>query len=144
MDLPKYSSISLRANILIEVSKEHIITGKLETIENAVTPIIQQLNSTGLPLDICVVEKIRNQYLEDQKACAEKIFNLIGYEFDLGKRNQIEIALNKEGFRIGKRTNVIVLDNLERKGSKLAPLIKQYRQLQRISSNGQSLINYYD
>ena len=70
---------------MIEISKEHKITGKLEAIENAVTPIIKQLNNNGLPIDIGVVEKIRNQYLEEQKACAEKIFSLIGYEFDLGK-----------------------------------------------------------
>lgn len=129
---------------MIEISKEHTITGKIESIENTITPIIQQLNSNGLPLDISLVEKIRNQYLLNQNACAEKIYRLAGFKFDLGKRDQIKIALQKEGFRIGKRTNVIVLDNLERKGSKLAPLIKQYRQLQRISSNGQSLINYYD
>ena len=129
---------------MIEVSKEHIITGKLEAIENAVKPIIQQLNSIGLPLDIGDVEKIRNRYLEDQKACADKIYSLIGYGFDLGKRDQVEIALHKEGFRIGKRTNKIVLDKLIRKGSNLVVLIKRYRQLQRIASNGQSLINYSD
>ena len=129
---------------MIEISKEHKIAGKLEAIENAVTPIIQQLNKNGLPIDISVVEKIRNQHLEDQKACAEKIFSLVGFEFDLGKRDQIEIALQKEGFQIGKRTNVIVLESLVRKGSNLAALIKRYRQLQRIVSNGQSLINYYN
>ena len=129
---------------MIEICKEHLISGKLETIENAVTPIIQQLNINGLPIDIGVVEKIRKKYLKDQKACAEKIFSLIGYEFDLGKKNQIEAAFRQEGFKIGKRTNALVLDSLMRKGSKLAPLIKQYRQLQRIASNGQSLINYYD
>ena len=129
---------------MIEISKEHIITGKIESIENAVRPIIRQLNSSGLPLDIGVVETIRNRYLEDQKACADKIFSLVGYKFNLGKKIEIERAFEKEGFRIGKRTNAIVLDSLIRKGSKLAPLIKQYRQLQRISSNGQSLINYYD
>ena len=129
---------------MIEICKEHLISGKLETIENAVTPIIQQLNINGLPIDIGVVEKIRNRYLEDQKVCAEKIFSLAGSKFDLGKKNQIQAAFRQEGFKIGKRTNAIVLDSLMRKGSKLAPLIKQYRQLQRIASNGQSLINYYD
>ena len=89
---------------MIEISKEHTITGNLEAIENAITPIIQQLNHTGLPLDIGIVEKIRNQYLGDQKACAEKIFSLSGFKFDLGKRDQIEIALQKEGYRIGKKT----------------------------------------
>ena len=83
---------------MIEISKEHIIIGKLEAIEKAVTPIIQQLNLNGLPLDIGVVEKIRNQYLGDQKACAEKIFSLAGFKFDLGKRSQIEIALKNEDF----------------------------------------------
>lgn len=136
--------INPRAKTLIEISKEHIIIGKLETIEKAFTPIIQQLNLNGLPLDIGVVEKIRNQYLGDQKACAEKIFSLAGFKFNLGKRDQIEIALKNEGFWIGKRTNKIVLDSLIRKGSNLASLIKRYRQLQRIASNGQSLINYYD
>jgi DNA polymerase-1 len=129
---------------LIEISKEHIISGKLEAIENAVSPVIKQLNTNGLPIDISVVEKIRNQYLKDQKACAEKIFNLIGYEFDLGKKNQIEAAFRHEGFKIGKRTNALVLESLIRKGSNLAALLKKYRQLQRIASNGQSLINYYD
>ena len=129
---------------MIEICKEHLISGKLETIENAVTPIIQQLNTNGVPIDISVVEKIRNQYLEDQKACAEKIFSLAGFKFNLGKRDQIEIALQKEGFQIGKRTNAIVLESLARKGSNLAALIKRYRQLQRIASNGQSLINFND
>ena len=69
---------------MIEISKEHKIAGKLEAIEKAVTPIIQQLNKNGLPLDIGVVEKIRNQYLEEQKACAEKLFSLAGFKFDLG------------------------------------------------------------
>ena len=127
---------------MIEICKEHLISGKLETIENAVTPIIQQLNTNGVPIDISVVEKIRNQYLEDQKACAEKIFSLAGFKFNLGKRDQIEIALQKEGFQIGKRTNAIVLESLARKGSNLAALIKRYRQVQRIASNGQSLINF--
>jgi DNA polymerase-1 len=134
----------LRAKILIKVSAEHFITGDLETIENAVTPIIKQLNSTGLPIDIKVVEKIRNQYLDLQKECAEKIYSVAGYKFDLGKRDQIETAFNKEGFKIGKSANALVMDRLSREGSNLAALIKEYRQLQRISSNGQSLINYYD
>ena len=67
---------------MIEICKEHLISGKFETIENAVTPIIQQLNRNGLPIDIGVVEKIRNRYLEDQKVCAEKIFSLAGSKFD--------------------------------------------------------------
>jgi DNA polymerase I-like protein with 3'-5' exonuclease and polymerase domains len=129
---------------LIEISKEHKIAGKLEDIENAVASIIQQLNKNGLPIDISVVEKIRNQYLKDQKTCAEEIFSLAGFTFDIGKRDQIETALQKEGFGIGKRTNKIVLDGLIRKGSNLAALIKRYRQLQRIASNGKSLINYHN
>ena len=64
---------------MIEISEEHKIAGKLQAIENAVKPIIQQLNTNGLPIDIGVVEKIRNQYLEDQKACAENIFSLAGF-----------------------------------------------------------------
>ena len=129
---------------MIEISKEHIICGKLESIEDAVTPIIKQLNSSGLPLDIGTVDKIRNKYINLQKVCAEKIFSLTGYKFNLGKKHQIETALESEGFKIGKRTNAIVLDRLSREGSNLAALIKKYRQLQRVSSNGQSLINYYD
>ena len=129
---------------MIEISKDHFITGKLETIEKAVTPIIKQLNSTGLPLDIGLVEKIRNNYLELQKECSEKIFSLSGYEFDLGKKDQIEDVLKQEGFKIGKSANALVMDRLTREGSNIAALIKKYRQLQRVSSNGQSLINYYD
>jgi DNA polymerase-1 len=129
---------------LIKISQEHKIAGKLEAIEYAVAPIIQQLNINGLPIDIGVVEKIRNQYLENQKACAEKIFSLAGSKFDLGKKNQIETAFRQEGFKIGKRTNALVLESLIRKGSNFAALLKQYRQLQRVSSNGQSLINYSD
>ena len=130
--------------ILIEISKYHIITGKLEEIERSVEPIIGQLNQTGLPLDIDVVKNIRNHYLAKQREYAQKIFQVAGFEFDIGKRDQIEIALKNEGFWIGKRTNKIVLDSLIRKGSALAALIKRYRQLQRIASNGQSLIKYYD
>jgi DNA polymerase-1 len=37
-----------------------------------------------------------------------------------------------------------VLNGLIRKGSNLAALIKRYRQLQRIASNGKSLINYHN
>ncbi len=142
--MPKCNPKNLRAKILIEISKEHIISGKLESIENAVTPIIKQLNSTGLPIDIGVVEKIRNQYLELQNECAEKIFSLAGYKFNLGKRHHIKTALEKEGFKIGKSANALVMDRLSREGSRLAALIKEYRQLQRVSSNGQSLINFYD
>jgi DNA polymerase-1 len=134
----------LRAKILIKISDEHFITGRLETIENTVTPIIKQLNSTGLPIDIRVVERIRNQYLDLQKECAEIIYSLVGYKFELGKRDQIETAFKKEGFKIGKSANALVMDRLSREGSNLAALIKKYRQLQRVSSNGQSLINYYD
>jgi DNA polymerase-1 len=129
---------------LIKVSDDHFITGKLETIENTVTPIIKQLNSIGLPIDIGVVEKIRNQYLDLQKECAEKIYSLAGYKFELGKRDQIETAFKKEGFKIGKSANALVMDRLSREGSNLAALIKEYRKLQRVSSNGQSLMNYYD
>ena len=131
------------SKILIEISKEHIITGNLVSIENAVRPIIKQLNTIGLPLDIDVVEKIRNQYLELQNEWADKIYSLTGNKFDLGKKIEIERAFEKEGFWIGKRTNAIVLDSLIRKGSDLAALLKKYRQLQRIASNGQSLIIYY-
>jgi DNA polymerase-1 len=67
-----------------------------------------------------------------------------GYKFELGKRDQIETAFKKEGFKIGKSANALVMDRLSREGSNLAALIKEYRQLQRISSNGQSLFNYYD
>jgi DNA polymerase-1 len=134
----------LRAKILIKVSNDHFITGNLEKIEYAVMPIIKQLNSTGLPIDIRIVEKVRNHYLELQKECAEKIYSLVGYKFDLGKRDQIETAFNKEGFKIGKSANALVMDRLSREGSNLAALIKEYRQLQRIASNGQSLFNYYD
>lgn len=98
----KYNLESPRARILIEISKEHIISGKLEAIENAVAPIIQQLNLNGLPIDIGVVEKVRNQYLEDQKAFAEKIFNLIGYEFDLGKKIRLKLHLNGKGLLLVK------------------------------------------
>jgi len=112
---------------LIKISDDHFITGKLETIENDVTPIIKQLNSTGLPLDIRTVEKIRNQYLSYQKECAEKIFELAGYKFDLGKKNQIESVLKKEGFKIGKSANKLVMDRLTREGSSLSALIKKYR-----------------
>jgi len=140
----KCNSKDLRAKILIEISKDHFITGKLESIENDVTPIIRQLNSSGLPLDIGVVEKIRNHYFQLQKECAEKIYTLAGYKFNLGKKDQIEIAFKQEGFKIGKSANKLVLDRLSREGSNLAALIKKYRQLQRISSNGQSLINFYD
>ena len=129
---------------MVQISKQHFIKGKIESIARAVTPIINQLNSNGLPLDLGVVETIRDQYQSDQRACAEKIYSLVGIRFDLGKRDQIEIALLKEGYRIGKRTNKIVLDSLIRKGSNLAAMIKRYRKLQRIASNGQSLINYYD
>ena len=129
---------------MIKVSNDHFISGKLETIEDAVMPIIKKLNSTGLPIDIGVVEEVRNQYLDLQKECAEKIYSLVGYKFELGKRDQIETAFNKEGFKIGKCANALVLDSLVREGSNLAALIKEYRQLQRVSSNGQSLINYYD
>jgi DNA polymerase-1 len=129
---------------LIKVSNDHFITGKLEKVEDDVTPIIIKLNSTGLPIDIGIVERIRNQYLDLQKECAEKIFSVAGYKFELGKRDQIETAFNKEGFKIGKSANALVMDRLSREGSNLAALIKEYRQLQRISSNGQSLINYYD
>ncbi|MGA9536544.1 MAG: DNA polymerase [Desulfobacterales bacterium] len=130
--------------ILIEISKYHIITGKLEKIEKAVEPIIAQLNQTGLPLDFDVVENIRNQYLAEQRESAEQIFQVAGFEFDIGKRDQVETALKNEGFWTGKRTNKIVLDKLTRKGSNLAALIKRYRQLQRIASNGQSLFKYCD
>jgi DNA polymerase-1 len=129
---------------LIEISKEHKIAGKLEAIENAITPIIRQLNNTGLPINIGVVEKVRNQYLKKQKVCAEKIFSLIGLKFDLRKKKQIEAAFKQEGFKIGKRTNALVLESLIRKGSNLAALLKHYRQLQRVASNGLSLINYSD
>jgi DNA polymerase-1 len=129
---------------LIKVSNHHFITGKLETIENAVMPIINQLNSTGLPMDMAIVEKIRNHYLDLQKECTDKIFSVAGHKFDLGKRDQIKAAFNKEGFKIGKSANALVLDKLSREGSILAALIKEYRQLQRVSSNGQSIINYYD
>ena len=140
----KCNSKDLRTKILIEISEDHFITGKLEIIENNVTPIIKQLNLNGLSLDIGVVEKIRNQYLNLQKECSEKIFSLAGYKFDLGKKDQIENVLKQEGFKIGKSANKLVMDRLTREGSNLAALIKEYRQLQRISSNGQSLINYYD
>ena len=140
----KCNSKGLRAKILIKISEEHFITGKLETIENDVTPIINKLNSNGLPLDIGVVQKIRNQYLDLQKECAEKIFNLAGYKFELGKKVQVEKVLKQEGFKIGKSANALVMDRLSREGSSLAALIKEHRQLQRISSNGQTLINYYD
>jgi DNA polymerase-1 len=129
---------------LIKVSNDHFITGKLEKVEDDVTPIIIKLNSTGLPIDIGIVERIRNQYLDLQKECAEKIFSVAGYKFELGKRDQIETAFKKEGFKIGKSANALVMDRLSREGSNLAALIKEYRQLQRISSNGQSLFNYYD
>ena len=129
---------------MIKISKEHIISGKLESIENNVAPIIKQLNSNGLQLDIGVVEKIRNQYLNFQKECAEKVFSQTGYKFDLGKKDQIENVLTQEGFKIGKSANALVMDRLSREGSILAALIKRYRQLQRISSNGQSLIKFYD
>ena len=129
---------------MIEISEYHIITGKLEKIEKAVKPIIGQLNQTGLPLEIDDVENIRNHYSAEQRECEEKIFQVAGFEFEIGKRDQIEIALKNEGFWIGKRTNKIVLEKLIRKGSNLAALIIRYRQLQRIASNGRSLINYYD
>jgi len=140
----KYNSKYTRVKILIKISEEHFINGKIETIENDVTIIIKQLNSNGLPIDISVVEKIRKQYLELQNQCADKIFSLAGYKFDLGKRDEIENALGNEGFKIGKSANALVMDRLSREGSSLAGLIKEHRQLQRISSNGQSLINYYD
>ena len=129
---------------MIKISDDHFITGNLETIENDVTPIIKQLNSTGLPLDIGIVEKIRNQYLDHQRECSDKIFELAGYKFDLGRKSQIESALKQEGFKIGKSANKLVMDRLTREGSSLAALIKEYRQLQRVSANGLSLINFYD
>jgi hypothetical protein len=54
---------------------------------------------------------------------------LVGYKFDLGKRDQIETAFNKEGFKIGKSANALVMDRLSREGSNLAALIKEYRQI---------------
>lgn len=129
---------------MIKISEGHFINGKIETIENNITPIIKQLNSNGLPIDISVVEKIRKQYLGLQNECADKIFSLAGYKFDLGKRDEIKNILGNEGFKIGKSANALVMDRLSREGSKLAALIKEQRQLQRISSNGQSLINFYD
>jgi DNA polymerase I-like protein with 3'-5' exonuclease and polymerase domains len=129
---------------LIEISKYHIITGKLEEIERTVEPIIGQLNRTGLPLDIDAVKNIRNHYLAEQRESAEQIFQVAGFDFDIGKRDQVETALKNEGYWIGKRTNKIVLDSLVRKGSSLAAMIKRYRQLQRIASNGKSLTKYYD
>ena len=42
---------------MIEISREHTISGKLETIEGSVRPIIQQLNANGFPIDIGIVEK---------------------------------------------------------------------------------------
>jgi DNA polymerase-1 len=127
---------------MIQISKDHFIAGKLVKIEKAIEPIIEQLNSTGLPIETRIVEKIRIQYLQRQKECADKIFSLVGYEFDLGKRDQVESAFSQEGYKIGKRTNAIVLDRLSREGSNLAALIKKYRQLQRVSSGGQSLLNF--
>ncbi len=59
---------------MIKISEDHFITGKLEIIENDVTPIIKQLNSNGLPLDIGVVQKIRNQYLDVES----DTFTLVG------------------------------------------------------------------
>jgi hypothetical protein len=103
---------------LIEISKEHIITSKLESIENDVTPIIIKLNSNGLPLDIGVVVKIRNQYLNLQKECAEKVFSHTGYKFDLGKKDQIENVLKQEGFKIGKSANALVMDRLRPKAKR--------------------------
>ena len=87
---------------MIKISDEHFITGELETIENAVTPIIKQLNSTGLHIDIGVVEKIRNQYLDLQKECAEKIFCLAGYKFDLGKGIKLKLHLNRKDLKLAK------------------------------------------
>jgi DNA polymerase I len=129
---------------VIQISPNHIITGRLVEIEKAVEPIIAQLNQTGLAIDIGIVEKIRSQNLERQKEWSEKIFSIAGNKFDIGKRDDIEKVLQQEGFRVGKRINKLVMDDLSRKGSNLSALIKEYRQIQRIASNGQSLINYYD
>jgi hypothetical protein len=62
---------------MIQISKDHFIAGKLVKIEKAIEPIIEQLNSTGLPIETRIVEKIRIQYLQRQKECAEKIFSLV-------------------------------------------------------------------
>ena len=87
---------------MVKISEEHFITGKIETIENDVTPIIKQLNSTGLQIDIGVVEKIRNHYLQLQKECAEKIFSLAGYKFDLGKKIKLKPHLNRKDLKLAK------------------------------------------
>jgi DNA polymerase-1 len=129
---------------VIQISPEHIITGRLVEIEKAVEPIITQLNQTGMPIDLAIVEKIRWHYLELQREWSEKLYSSAGIRFDVGKRADVEIVLQREGFRVGKRTNKLVMDDLTRRGSNLSSLIKEYRQIQRIASNGQSLINYYD
>jgi hypothetical protein len=76
-----------KAIILIEISKNHVINGKLESIENDVEPIVAQLNAEGMPIDIDLVGKIQADHLVIQEELAEKIYGLVGFKFNIGKKD---------------------------------------------------------
>lgn len=110
-----------------------------QELDKLIEPLVDKLNAKGVRLDIVKMRSICDAFEREMKDVEDQIQVVVG-PIKLHKKAGIKDGFAKEGFSIDGSSDDLVLQDLERRGSKFAPLLRRWRSLQRKVSTGNGLL----
>ena len=124
-----------------QLLKERELERVFKDIEEPLIPIIEQMNKTGIKLDIEYLQALSKEYHSELNRIEGEIFDMAGVEFNIRSPKQLgEVLFNKMGLATKKKTASGQYSTNEKELKKLAeenPIINkifEYRELQKLLS----------
>lgn len=112
-------------------------------IENGLIPLLLQMRSAGVPVDIDAAERARTKCDSEVIEISKRIRDIAGFEVEINSASSIAAAFDKLGMQYpvtAKGQPSFRRDWLENHTSKLANLITEQRRIEKVS--GTFLRNY--
>ena len=132
-----------RDKLLEELKSMPKVYDLYRLLEKPLIPIVKKMEENGILVDRDFFEKLSQEYSRELKNLEEKIFSLVGEEFNINSPKQVseilfeKLKLSTKGIKKSKTGAYSTkIDNLEklRDESEVVPLIIEYRELQKLLS----------
>jgi len=131
----------LSEDLTKELNKHKKLVWYYKNFQLPLIPILVEIQKKGFRIDLDKLNKLKVKYENDLKKLDNKIFEIVGYEFNINSEDQLRDIFKYMGAKINKFTKTgqlsvdeEVLEQLAAEGNKVAKLVIERRKLFKIYS----------
>jgi DNA polymerase I len=122
-----------------------------ETLERPLVPVLERMESTGIMVDLAVLQRLTHEFATAQAGIETHIQELAGERFNIGSPKQLgDILFGKMALPGGRKTasgawstDSFVLEDLADNGVELARRVVDWRQISKLRSTYTEALPFY-